>query len=399
MTPATRRRRVLAVLTAAVVAGLGLLAPAGAATVPTAAPAQHRACSAAPPGAFRCFAVWRSGAPQPQTSETASGRPTAGYRPEDIRRAYRLPVNRGAGSVIAIVDAYDNPRAEADLAVYRRAFGLPACTTATGCLRIVNQRGGSHRPAPDPGWGVEIALDLQAASAACPRCRLLLVEGDNASLGALGAATDTAARLGAAVVSNSYGTDEFNGMAAYQSHYAHRGVAVVASSGDYGFTAAQLPAVFPTTIAVGGTSLTRLAAGGWRERAWSGSGSGCSAYIRKPAWQHDRHCRMRTVADLSAVGDPATGLAVYDTYGLGSDNGWIVVGGTSLSAPLVAGMIGLAGNGPRLANAAYSYAHRAGLSDVIGGRNGFCGGDYLCTALRGYDAPTGWGSPRGLGAL
>ncbi len=388
----------LTVGAAALAAGLALLAPAAATAIPAKA-VLHQACSTAASGEFRCFALWQAGSTRPGAASTASGAPAAGYRPADIRIAYRVDTSRGAGSTIAIVDAYDNPRAETDLAVYRKTFGLPPCTSANGCFRTVNQRGGRSRPAPDPGWGVEIALDLQAASAGCPRCKLLLVEGDEPSMSALATGVDTAVRLGADVVSNSYGAEEFSGMLAIRSHYAHRGVAVVASSGDYGFQAAQFPAVFPASIAVGGTTLRKTAAGGWGERAWPGSGSGCSAYIGKPAWQHDRHCLMRTVADLSAVADPETGLAVYDTFGLGPDNGWIVVGGTSLSTPLVAGMIGLAGNADRLRNAGYLYSHRSGLRDVVGGSNGFCGGDYLCTALAGYDAPTGWGSPLGLGAL
>ena len=130
-----------------------------------------------------------------------------------------------------------------------------------------------------------------------------------------------------------------------------------------------------------------------------GAGSGCSAYIAKPAWQTDRNCDMRTTSDISAVADPETGLAVYDTFGLGADNGWVVVGGTSLSAPLVAGMIGTAGNAARLDSAQWVYTHRSGLKDVTGGSNGYCGGDYLCTGTKGYDAPSGLGSPRGVGAL
>ncbi len=151
-------------------------------------------------------------------------------------------------------------------------------------------------------------------------------------------------------------------------------------------------------IAVGGTTL-RHSGTSWRQRAWSGAGSGCSAYFAKPAWQTDRHCSMRTTSDVSAVADPETGLAVYDTFGLGPDNGWIVVGGTSLSAPLVSGMIGLAGNAAQLGSARYIYEHRSALDDVVGGSNGFCGNDYLCTAKAGYDAPTGLGTPRGTGAL
>ena len=246
---------------------------------------------------------------------------------------------------------------------------------------------------------METSLDVQAVSYACPKCRILLVQARSDSLTDMGTAVNEAVKLGADVVSNSYGTDEFTGIKALGNrYYKHPGTAIVASSGDFGFTAAQFPAVLPTTIAVGGTTL-RHAGSGWTESAWSAAGSGCSAWIAKPSWQHDSHCQMRTTSDVSAVADPDTGLAVYDTYGLGADNGWGVVGGTSASAPLVAGMIGLAGNGTTLNDASWIYAHPSGLHDVVGGSNGFCGGDYLCTAVQGYDGPTGMGSPRGTSAL
>jgi subtilase family serine protease len=206
-------------------------------------------------------------------------------------------------------------------------------------------------------------------------------------------------RLGADVVSNSYGGDEFNGaLNLGATYYTHPGVAQVASSGDWGFGPASFPASWGTTIAVGGTSLAQTSTG-WQETAWWGSGSGCSAWVDKPAWQVDPNCPMRTVADLSAVADPDPGFAVYDTYGLGKHAGWIAVGGTSLSAPLIAGMIGLAANADLLGSARYIYRHRDGLADVVGGTNGYCGGDYLCRAKTGYDAPTGLGSPRGVSAL
>jgi subtilase family serine protease len=324
----------------------------------------------------------------------------AGYGPADVASAYGLEGARdlGAGRTVAVVVAYDNPNAEADLAVYRQTYGLPACTTANGCFRKVNQRGAATPlPPGDAGWGVEIALDLQAASAACPRCKLLLVEGDDAFVDSIAEAVDTAVRLGATVVSNSYGTDEFGGMRALRSSYTHPGVPLTVASGNWGFTAAQYPAVFASVIAVGGTTLTRQADGrGWAESAWWGAGSGCSAWIAKPRWQTDPHCQMRTTADVSAVADPETGLAVYDTYGLGADNGWIVVGGTSAATPIVAGVIALGPDPSRYGTARRFYDRRDTLRDVVGGSNGYCGGDYLCTGLPGYDGPTGLGTPNGV---
>jgi hypothetical protein len=364
----------------------------------------HRSCAAAAPGTVQCFSQWRSGAgagARARVSGAAGNAvadPTDGYGPGDIAAAYGLTGGK-AGQTVAIVDAYDNPNAEADLATYRAVWGLPACTTANGCFRKINQRGGTTPPEPDPGWGVEIALDVQAVSASCPTCKILLVEADSASLDDIGLAVNRAVKRGAKIVSNSYGTDEFTGLTDYASaYYTHPKVAQVVSSGDWGFTTAQFPAVLGNVIAVGGTSLSHNASG-WSEQAWWGAGSGCSAWVAKPAWQHDKHCGMRTTADVSAVADPDTGVAIYDTYGLGPDNGWIVVGGTSLSAPLIAGMVGRAGNPAALASAKHIYNHRSGLTDVVGGSNGYCGNDYLCTGKKGYDGPTGLGTPRGLSAL
>ena len=292
-----------------------------------------------------------------------------------------------------------------DLATLRAIYKLPACTTSNGCFRKVNQRGGKTPPPGDAGWGVEINLDLQAVSSTCPLCKILLVEADTPSMDNIGAAVNTAVALGARIVSNSYGGDEFNGIIALgRKCYSHTGVAMVGSSGDAGFTTAGFPASWDKVIAVGGTTVARTATG-WRTTAWSGAGSGCSAWIARPSWQKYPHCLMRTTSDISALADPDTGFAVYDTYGLdqfGLQPGWIVVGGTSLAAPLVAGMIALAGNASSLSTASYLYSHRGGLKDVVGGSNAGqqdCGGDYLCTAVKGYDGPTGLGHPLGVGSL
>ncbi|MDQ2757528.1 MAG: S8 family serine peptidase, partial [Actinomycetota bacterium] len=303
------------------------------------------ACSSARAGSVCCLAQWLpgSGAMAPASTGSRATGPSEGYGPADVQAAYGLDPSAGAGQTVAIVGAYDNPNIEADLAVARRTWGLPACTSASGCFRKVDRRGGQQLPAPDPGRGLETALDTQAVSAACPRCRILLVEADSASLRDIGAAVNRAVALGAKIVDNSYGTDEFAGMQRFaRDYYTHPGVAQVVSSGDYGFTTASFPAVLPSSVAVGGTTLSHRA-GAWQEKVWGGAGSSCSAYVAKPAWQKDTHCPMRTVADVSAVADPRTGLAVYDTFGLGPSSAWIVVGGTSLSAPLVAGMIGAGG--------------------------------------------------------
>jgi subtilase family serine protease len=384
------------------VAGAGVVVAAGAAGVAASATTKARpvtpatstftaACGQAPAGQARCLAEYRSAGRRP----LAAGSAPTGYGPADLKSAYHLPDAAGTGT-IAIVDAFGYPTAEADLAAYRTQYGLPACTVASGCLTVLNQRGDTTPlPTPVAGWAVETALDLDMASAACPACKLLLVEGDDPSLGSLSTAVDTAVAHGAAVVSNSYGAGEFTGMDAYAGHYSHPGVPILVSSGDNGFGRAAFPAVLDSVIAVGGTSLTRADnARGWTEQAWSGAGSGCSAWIDKPAWQHDPNCDMRTTADISAVADPRTGVAVYDTFGLGDQAGWLVVGGTSAASPFVAGVIALSGHAGTV-TAQKLYAEPGAFFDATGGSNGYCGGDYLCTGLPGYDAPTGLGSPNG----
>ena len=429
MTTAPRRslRTMGTALTAALL-GAAMAVSGGAALAatpqraPDTVPAPVRACDrAASARSVTCLAMFRSvaaakraGAPanaaglaarSSGVSSKAVAAPTSGYGPAEIKSIYSLDVTKGVGQTVAIVDAYDNPNAEKDLAVFRSVYKLPACTTANGCFRKVNQRGAKTPPAGDPGWGLEIALDLQAVSSACPKCKILLVEADSAELADIGTAVNRAVTLGATIVSNSYGADEYNGVIALgKKYYNHPGVAMVASSGDAGFTSASFPASWGRVIAVGGTSVAKTTTA-WKHTAWEGAGSGCSAWIAKPSWQKDPNCLMRTTSDVSALADPETGLAVYDTYGLaefGIPPGWIVVGGTSLAAPLVAGMIALAGNAPSLGTAKYIYDHRAGLRDVIGGSNAIfqdCGGDYLCTALKGYDGPTGLGTPKGVSAL
>jgi subtilase family serine protease len=330
----------------------------------------------------------------------------SGYGPADLRSAYGLNVSGGAGQTVAIVDAYDDKTAEADLGVYRSQFGLPACTTANGCFKKVNQSGvqGSY-PSNNAGWGLEISLDLDMVSAVCPNCHILLVEATNNQNANLYKAVDTAARLGANVISNSYGGSETATETADDVHFNHPGVAITVSSGDAGY-GVEYPAASQYVTAVGGTTLTRSGSG-FTESAWSGAGSGCSAYEQKPSWQHDAGCARRTVADVSAVADPNTGVAVYDSNCnffqqlVGQCfKGWGVVGGTSASAPIVGGVYALAGNAASTSYpSSLPYGATGSLHDVTSGSNGSCGGSYLCTAGAGYDGPTGLGTPNGTGAF
>lgn len=353
-----------------------------------------RVCPGAVVGSARCHSWVRvDAAGKPVANVTPSG-----YGPAELRAAYGLTSSGSASQTIAIVDAYDAPNAEADLGVYRAQFGLPACTTANGCFRKINQSGGTKPPRANGGWAQEISLDLDMASAICPNCKILLVEASSATFANLSAAVDQAAKQGATVISNSYGGSEYSSEVSDQSHYNHPGIAITVSSGDAGY-GVEFPAASQYVTAVGGTSLRPASnARGWTETVWSGAGSGCSAYITKPSWQTGS-CARRAVADVSAIADPNTGVAVYDSYSYRGSAGWMVFGGTSVAAPIIAGVYALAGNASSLTYGSYSYSHLSSLFDVTSGSNGSCGGSYLCTGASGYDGPTGNGTPNGTGAF
>jgi len=332
--------------------------------------------------------------------------PVAGFGPTDLQSAYNVidGALANSGVTVAIVDAYGYSNAEADLAVYRAQFGLPPCTTANGCFKKVNQNGvqGSY-PRNNTGWEQETALDLDMVSAMCPSCKILLVQASSASMTNLGISVNTAVRLGAKVVSNSYGGNESSSDLSYDEQYFHHtGVAITVSSGDSGY-GVEYPAASQYVTAVGGTSLKKdsTTARGWSETAWSGAGSGCSKYDPRPAGQSnaiDPDCQMRTVADVSAVADPNTGVAVYGPNSRGK-SAWLVFGGTSVAAPLIGGVYGVAAGGDPNASFASAYGNTSSLNDVTSGSNGSCSGSYLCTAGAGYDGPTGLGTPSGLGAF
>jgi subtilase family serine protease len=316
----------------------------------------------------------------------------AGYGPTQLRAAYSISPasgSPGSGATVAIVDAYGYPNAASDLAVYRTQFGLGACTTSNGCLKIVNESGGSSLPKSNTGWDQEQALDLDMVSSMCPNCKILLVQASSASFADLAAAVNYAASQ-AHVVSNSYGGGE-TGSQSYESSYNHAGVAVTASTGDSGF-GAQFPATSPHVIAVGGTSLNMSGTTRVSETVWSGGGSGCSALYGKPTWQSDPLCTRRMEADVSAVADPNTGVAVYGPATRRS-SAWLVFGGTSVAAPLVGGIFGERNDAVNYAGNIYS--HASALYDITSGSNGSCGGTYFCTAGAGYDGPTGLGTPHG----
>jgi subtilase family serine protease len=349
----------------------------------------EHACGAVAAGFARCHSLWAA-------TPNASG--PSGYGPSNLQTAYSLPSSTaGSGQTVAIVDAYDDPKAESDLGVYRTTYGLSACTMANGCFRKVDQTGGTNYPRGDRGWAEEISLDVDMVSAICPNCHILLVEAKTNSFANLAAAVDEAAKLGANEISNSYGGSEYSNEVSDQSHYNHPGIAITVSSGDSGY-GVEFPAASQYVTATGGTTLSESRTGTYSETVWSGAGSGCSAYISQPSWQTiDNHgiCANRMVADVAADADPNTGVSVYDTY---HQTGWLVFGGTSVASPIIASTYALAGNASSVTYGSYSYSHTSSLHDITSGSNGSCG-TFLCNGEVGYDGPTGNGTPDGAGGF
>lgn len=352
-----------------------------------------------------------------RSSQLEGGGELGGYDPQDLQSAYRIPTATGSEQTIALVDAYGYPAAESDLAKYRERYGLEACTKANKCFRKVNQKGEeSHYPPEEKasGWQAETALDLDMASAACPHCHILLVQAGSELEPSTGEAVNEAAKLGASEISNSYGYPEeyepwcgTTGCSAYDSDYNHPGVVVLASAGDdgydnvdFGLASPNFPATSQYVVAVGGTALYHASnPRGFSESVWNeptrkiGSGGGCSQFEPKPSWQTDTECGKRLDNDAAAVGACVTPVSVYSSF----FSGWEDLCGTSVSAPLLAGIVAHANEATRALGAHAYYQNPGTLFDVTRGANGTCTPPaedaYLCHAEAGYDGPTGNGTP------
>jgi len=376
-------------------------------------------------GPIRCLAhVKTVGRMENRRISSYATTPLVGsFGPPDLQAAYNIDPTKLATTAkptIAIVDAYGYTKLEADLAVYRKQYNLPPCTTANGCLKIVNQAGQlTPLPADPPAtddWTVETALDVDMASAACPLCNILVLQATDPGQG-LYIAQNSAATLGATVISDSWGgpettptTQNPTPQTAQEAYFAHPNIAIFAAAGDAGYDAqlgpmAQQGPGYPATsahvIAVGATRLVKApaTARGWTETVWStttdpktgAGGSACSLSIPKPAYQTSSPCTFKATADIAAVGDPATGVAVYDSNG--TNTGWISVGGTSASSPFVAGIFAATGNGNQ-SSGQFIANNVAKLWDVTSGSNGTCTGQtLLCNGAAGWDGPTGFGTP------
>lgn len=366
-------------------------------------------------GHYTCFALRRSDlgftARSHYTPDSTNPAATpSGYGPSSLQSAYNLPSSTaGSGQRVYVVDAYDDPNAASDLTAYRAQYGLPACTTASGCFQKLNQNGAtSPLPTGDTGWAGEISLDLDMVSAICPNCGITLIEANDASDN-LFTAVKEATTLGAKFVSMSWGGGDASTDSSYDSQYFQSsGVVYTASTGDNAYQAGAIyPATSNRVVAVGGTSLTTASnSRGWNETVWKtstteGTGSGCSGYETKPSYQSSAVstsvCAKRADSDVAAVADPATGVAVYQTYG---GSGWAVYGGTSAAAPIIASTYALAGPVSSSTVApSLPYAHTGNLNDVTSGNNGTCSPTLLCTAAAGWDGPTGLGTPNGITAF
>jgi subtilase family serine protease len=342
------------------------------------------------------FPRYRAHAAIVPADDAAPAAVPSGGTPAYLQNVYDLTYlsqTAGVGDTVAIVDAYDDATAESDLATYRANFGLPACTTANGCFKKVNQNGqSSPLPATNSGWNTEESLDLDAVSALCPNCKILLVEGNDNGLGSLQTAIQTAGTLGAKQISNSW---SFGASGAVSSSgYTFPGASVIASSGDNGYMSgfAAYPASLPGVTAAGGTGIigaspTSTHPRGLYETAWGGAGSGCNVWEAKPAFESDTGCTGRTYTDVSADAWPGSGLTIYN------HGSWGVVGGTSLSSPLIAAfeaLTGVDGTTP-----AWAYSDSSLLHDIGMGSNGSCANFYVCNGVLGYDGPTGAGSISG----
>jgi subtilase family serine protease len=380
--------------------------PAAEALAASGATAVPAGCAGGNPHAIHCY-LKLTAAPTPASAPaaTCSVSMSAGYHPCNIQNAYgltSLSATAGRGVTVAVIDAYDNAKAAKDLKKFRKTFGLPAC--AKGCFEKLNQNGQTGPlPAKNSGWAQESALDIEMVSAVCPLCHIMLIEANSTSNGDLYSAVNEAVTLGANVVSDSWGSDEYSGETGWDGDFSHPGVPITFSSGDGSYQAGvQYPSASPYVTSVGGTQLTPDSgnARGWDEAAWvvagpptptQGSGSGCSAYEAKPIWQTDAGCLMRTTADISAVASDVIGYHAGHFY---------YEFGTSVSSPIIAAVYALADDSSATTTpASLAYGHPADLFDITSGSEGTCSPTYLCTAGPGYDGPTGLGTPDGVGAF
>jgi subtilase family serine protease len=354
-------------------------------------------------------------------SVTSSTPPASASTPAQIRGAYGFsalgktstgqPID-GTGQTIAIVDAYNDPTLKQDLSTFDKAFGI----SDPPSLSIISQTGSTTAlPATDPGWALEISLDVEWAHAIAPKANIVVVEANSASLSDLVAGVKYASTTAHAnVVSISWGASEFAGETAYDSTFNVPGVTFVAASGDdSGIFGPDWPAASPNVVSVGGTNLSVSSTGTYQhESAWSGwfSGStgGVSSYEPLPSYQSQAFPNLasgRVTPDVSYNASVRNGFAVYSSTTYQGQSGWFQVGGTSAGAPQWAALFALA-NQSRIAAGQAALSSASALSALYGAAfteyqsspstvfhditSGF---NFWYDAYQGYDAVTGLGSP------
>ncbi len=364
------------------------------------------------------FVIHRIGTRANGLPQVTSASPT-GLPPSAIQKVYNLSglsptSNAGAGQIIAIVDAFNDPNALADLNVFNKQYGYPAlsaCTSLTqagACFEVDEPSG---KPSTNADWVLEESLDIEWAHAEAPGAKIVLVEASSASNSALFTAVDAANAFGATEVSMSWGGGETSTETSTDSNFTHAGTFYTASAGDSGHGVIY-PSASHDVIAVGGTTLNGCSgtscAGFTSETTWSGSGGGISSFETLPGFQSSYTGPVsgaatisaltggkRGVPDVSFVGSPSTGVSVYDSTTFEAQSGWWTLGGTSVGAPNWAGVLAAgkaAGSTALEGNSAiYSGGYKTNLRDIKSGTNGSCGTD--CTAGTGYDLATGLGSP------
>jgi subtilase family serine protease len=358
---------------------------------------------------------------------TAAGTigPVGGLTPSDLATAYRYATTGGTGQKVAIIDWGNDPTIASDLNTFDTNYGLTACTTANGCLSVLNQSGATSPLPSDQGAAVEISLDVEAVHSVCPKCKIDLIEVNSNSFASTEAGENEAAALGATEISNSYGGADLQSNSGFPGSsdlaaYNHPGIVITVSTGDHGYygfdtwvstpsggpaanpSAPLFPAELSTVVAVGGTSLFLNQTGGrsyetvWNEdgpgdkveletgAAQGAGGGGCSWHVAAPGWQTALPSWSLTACgsnrldgDVAAVADPFTGFDIYNTSDGGT--GWETIGGTSLAAPVAAAMYALAGGAHGVPYPALTlYGHLGSttvLNDITAGGNGFCGGE------------------------
>lgn len=336
---------------------------------------------------------------------------TSGCNPSTV-----TTVATGGSKAIAIVDAYHNKTALADLKAFSTYFGLPAPNLTVVYCSSTSCSGVTTAPPVDTGWALEIALDLDAAHAMAPHAKLYLVEAYSNSFADLGRAEMRAAQLVAAAgggqVSNSWGGTDFAGESSYDSYFVKAGVVFFASTGDHksgtNVPDIEWPSTSPNVVAVGGTTIIRTSAHVFKkESAWTDTGGGISANETRPSYQNVISSRVGTqrgVPDVSADADPSSGFYVRcSVSACGGSSPWWVVGGTSLASPLVAGIANAAGHfrTSSVSELTVIYKELGGplFNDITTGQCGNGTGGAFVPAITGWDRCTGVGTPRGKNGL